>query len=187
MGVTVELRRLTPGEYSILVPTLVDIYIEAMGYNPNIKEQRVRIWHDEVKWPGFTAIAAVDGDTVVGVAYGFLGNRDRWWDRQLVRAMRMTGGISQERQAILNSYFEVTEIHVSPARQGEGIGAALLSELIRLAPAKWALLSTPEVEGEENNAFSLYRKFGFEDIARNYRYPGDFRPFAILGRPLPLK
>ena len=95
-------------------------------------------------------------------------------------------GISEQRQQILNSYFEIAEIHVSPARQGHGIGAALLTELLHLAPAEWALLSTPEVNGEANNAFGLYRKFGFTDIARDYLYPGDHRPFAILGRRLPL-
>ena len=186
----VEIRRLTPGEYTLLVPQLVDIYIAAMEYDPKIRDQRIRVWKDEVTWPGFTAIAAVDGDEVVGVAYGFLGSRERWWDRQLVRAMRGTGQQSQlsdEQQAILDNYFEVTEVHVAPGRQGAGIGAALLKELLRLAPAEWALLSTPEVDNEANHAFHLYRRFGFTDIARGYRYPGDYRPFAILGRRLPLE
>lgn len=186
-GVTVEIRRLSPGEYSLLVPELVDIYIAAMGYSPAIRDQRIRVWRSEVRWPGFTAIAAISADHVVGVAYGFLGSRDRWWDRQLQRSMRGSGGITEEHQAILNSYFEVAEIHVLPERQGQGIGATLLTELLQLVPAEWALLSTPEVPGEANNAFSLYRKYGFTDIAREFLYPGDNRPFAILGRPLPLQ
>ncbi|MCP1386728.1 GNAT family N-acetyltransferase [Corynebacterium sp. TA-R-1] len=184
---TVEIRRLTAGEYSLLVPTLVDIYIAAMEYNPAIRDQRIRVWRGEVAWPGFTAIAAVDGDDVVGVAYGFLGSRDRWWDRQLVRSMEESGGITHERQQILDSYFEVAEIHVAPGQQGRGIGAAMLAELLRQAPAAWALLSTPEVKDEANHAFSLYRRFGFVDVARRFLYPGDQRPFAILGRPLPLE
>lgn len=183
----VEIRRLTPGEFTLLVPQLVDIYIAAMEYDPHIRDQRIRVWKDEVTWPGFTAIAAVDQDQVVGVAYGFLGSRERWWDRQLVRAMRGSGELTQQQRVILESYFEVTEVHVAPGRQGAGIGAALLKELLRLAPANWALLSTPEVANEANHAFSLYRRFGFEDIARDYRYPGDYRPFAILGRELPLE
>lgn len=184
---TIEIRRLNPGEYSLLVPELVDIYIAAMQYNPSLRDQRIRVWRSEVRWPGFTAIAAISAEQVVGVAYGFLGSRDRWWDRQLQRSMRGSGGITKEHEAILKSYFEVAEIHVLPARQGEGIGATLLTELLRLVPAEWALLSTPEVPGEANNAFSLYRKYGFADIARGFLYPGDDRPFAILGRPLPLQ
>lgn len=183
----VQIRRLTPGEFTLLVPHLVDIYLAAMEYDPQIRDQRIRVWKDEVTWPGFTAIAAVDGDDVVGIAYGFLGSRERWWDRQLVHAMRGCGQLSEQQRAILDSYFEVAEVHVAPGRQGAGIGAALLEELLRHAPAKWALLSTPEVENEANHAFHLYRRFGFSDIARGYRYPGDQRPFAILGRRLPLE
>ncbi|WP_350354543.1 GNAT family N-acetyltransferase [Corynebacterium aquatimens] len=95
-------------------------------------------------------------------------------------------GITPRRREILNSYFEVAEIHVLPGHQGRGIGAKLLTELLKLAPAEWALLSTPEIDGEANGAFGLYRKYGFEDLARNFMYPGDPRPFAILGRRLPL-
>lgn len=186
-GVTVEIRRLSPAEFSLLAPQLVDIYIDAMGYDPSMRNQRISVWRGEVRWPGFTAIAAVDSDDVVGIAYGFLGARERWWDKQLVRCMeQQPGGLTPQRRDMLQSYFEVAEVHVSPTKQGHGIGAAMLTGLLRLAPARWALLSTPEVAGEANNAFGLYRKFGFGDVGRNFYYPGDPRPFAILGRPLPL-
>ncbi|WP_350354544.1 hypothetical protein [Corynebacterium aquatimens] len=89
---SVEIRRLSAGEYSMLVPTLVDIYMAAMEYDPAIREQRVRIWRGEVSWPGFTAIAAIEGGDVIGVAYGFIGSRERWWDRQLMRSMEENGG-----------------------------------------------------------------------------------------------
>lgn len=183
---TVDIRVLSPGEYSLLVPTLVDIYIEAMEYDPSIRDQRLRVWRGEVSWPGFTSVVAVEGDAVLGVAYGFIGARNRWWDKQLIRAMRENGGLTEEHQQILTSYFEVAEIHVRPQAQGHGIGARMLAKLLSHAPANWALLSTPEVDFEANSAFTLYRRFGFEDIARNYLYPGDSRPFALLGRKLPL-
>ena len=35
-------------------------------------------------------------------------------------------------------------------------------------------------------AWRLYRRVGFVDVLRNYRFNGDPRPFAVLGRPLPL-
>lgn len=183
---TVEIRRLSPAEFSLLVPQLVDIYIDAMEYDPAIRAQRERVWRGEVRWPGFTAVAAVDGGEVVGAAYGFLGARERWWDKQLVRCMEERGGLTPRHRDMLESYFEVAEVHVSPTRQGAGIGAALLGELLHLAPARWAILSTPEVDGEANNAFGLYRKYGFTDVGRSFLYPGDPRPFAILARPLPL-
>ena len=48
------------------------------------------------------------------------------------------------------------------------------------------LLSTPENVGEPNRAWRLYRRLGFADIIRSYHFAGDPRPFAILGRTLPL-
>ena len=48
------------------------------------------------------------------------------------------------------------------------------------------LLSTPEINGESNRAWRLYRRLGFTDVIRGYHFAGDPRPFAILGRSLPL-
>ena len=48
------------------------------------------------------------------------------------------------------------------------------------------LLSTPEIIGEANRAWRLYRRLGFTDIIRGYHFAGDPRAFAILGRTLPL-
>lgn len=181
---TVSIQRLSPAEFAMLAPTLVDIYMEAMGYAPSIRTGRIRVWKGEVRSPGFTALAAVDDGVIVGVAYGFIGTRERWWDRQLVRAMHELGGPTQRDREMLADYFEVAEIHVSPSYQGRGIGKRLLTELLRAAPTRWALLSTPEVTGEANNAFRLYRAFGFTDVARNFLYDGDSRPFAILALDL---
>lgn len=168
----------------MLVPTLVDIYIEAMGYPRSMRRQRIQVWKGEVRSPGFAAVAAIDGSQVIGVAYGFIGTRERWWDRQLVRAMDSNGGITELDREMLRNYFEVAEVHVTPSRQGEGLGSQLLSALLSQATARWALLSTPEVADEANNAFALYRKFGFSDVARNFIYDGDKRPFAILALDL---
>lgn len=184
---TIEIRRLSAPEFCLLAPALVDIYIEAMGYPAHIKKQRVDVWKREVIQPGFCAVAAFDEHLCCGVAYGVLGNRDRWWDKQLVNALRTRpGGLRSSDQAILKNYFEIAEIHVDPSYQHRGIGSALLTTLLHLASARYALLSTPEVTNEANGAFGLYRKYGFFDLARNYHYPGDHRPFALLGKKLPL-
>ena len=184
--VTVDIRPLSKAEFAYLAPQLVDIYLDAMEYPRSIRPERIRVWRGEVTTLGFVAFAAVSGEHVLGVAYGFLGSRERWWDRQLVRAMRENGGPTDHDRAILRNYFEVAEVHVSPSAQGQGIGAQLLRALLQATPAPHALLSTPEVEQEANAAFRLYRRFGFTDIARGFYYSGDPRPFAILGRTLPL-
>jgi ribosomal protein S18 acetylase RimI-like enzyme len=45
------------------------------------------------------------------------------------------------------------------------------------------LLSTPE---GPSRAWRLYRRVGFQDVLRHYQFAGDPRPFAVLGRTLPL-
>ena len=45
------------------------------------------------------------------------------------------------------------------------------------------LLSTPDAD---TRAFRLYHQLGFEDLRRRYLFPGDARPFAVLGARLPL-
>ena len=37
-----------------------------------------------------------------------------------------------------------------------------------------------------SRAWRLYRRFGFVDVLRHFLFPGDDRPFAVLGRQLPL-
>lgn len=188
---SVSIRRINGHEFSLLAPVLVDIYVAAMGYSPHIRDQRVAVWRRDTTSPGFTAVIAVDesggGERVVGVAYGFLGVRGRWWDQQLIRGLKEGGALTPERSAMLESYFEVAEVHVDGTHQGRGTGRRLLTELLDGAPAEWALLSTPEVKDEDNAAFGLYRKLGFGDVLRHFTYAGDARPFAVLGRRLPLE
>jgi len=184
--VSITIRRLSPQEFSLLAPQLVEIYIEAMGYSPSIRSNRVSSWRAEVIKPGFSAIIAEDGEGILGIAYGFLGSPDTWWDRQLRRGFFEAGGPTPEDYEILHSYFELAEIHVLPGYQGKGIGRKLLETLVWNIPARFVLLSTPEVAHEANSAFGLYRSLGFFDVLRNLEYPADSRAFAILGATLPL-
>lgn len=183
---TVSIRRLTTSEFALAAPRLVDIYISAMGYNPAVKEQRLRAWRNDLMQPGFSSLMATTPNDAVGVAYGFIGTRDTWWDKQVRRGLALHTS-PEHADEVLADYFEVAEIHVSPGLQGAGIGRRLLTQLLWNAPASTTLLSTPEVDGEANGAFGLYRSMGFRDVLRNYRFAGDSRPFAVLGRALPLE
>ena len=54
----------------MLAPQLVDIYIEAMGYNPTIRANRINAWKADVMRPGFTAVIAENEFGIAGLAYG---------------------------------------------------------------------------------------------------------------------
>ena len=102
----------------------------------------------------------------------------QWWHDQVRAALdRRTA------KRWLPGAFEVCELHVHPDHQSRGVGRQLLHALLEGLPYPAALLSTPDTD---TKAFRLYHADGFVDLARGYHFPGDARPFAILGVQLPL-
>src|SRR6478736_4570130 len=132
--------------------------------------------------PGADLAAA----TIVGVAYGYCGAPDQWWQQQVVAGLQRVGADRSRIAELMTSYFELTELHIHPRTQGRGLGEALTRRLLAGRRESHVLLSTPEINGESNRAWRLYRRLGFTDIIRGYHFAGDPRPFAILGRSLPL-
>lgn len=185
--VSLLIRRLSIPEFTTNAPVLVDVYITAMGYSPTIRDTRIAVWRRNSQNPGFTSVCALLDDQVVGVAYGFYGSPDHWWQHQLRRGLRHKGGPTTAELEIVQNYFEVAEVHVMPGFQGHGIGRKMMFELLREQQRAHAILSTPEVDQESNNAFGLYRSLGFYDLLRSFRFDGDLRDFAVLTVELPLK
>lgn len=158
------------------------VYAEAMDYAPDLVTARRGFITAHARRDGFRAVAALDEhDAVLGFGYGYLSRSGQWWHDQV------RGGIKRsERRRWLTDAYELVELHVRPAAQGHGLGTRLLRGLLDDAPGSVVLLSTPEVAGEQSRAWRLYRRHGFVDVVRHMRFPGDDRPFAILGRTLPL-
>jgi ribosomal protein S18 acetylase RimI-like enzyme len=121
-----------------------------------------------------------------GIAYGYRGAPDQWWQQQVQRGLRHCGLPYTEIDRLMSDYFELTELHIHPAAQGRGLGEALARRLLSDRVESRVLLSTPEMVGQPNRAWRLYRRLGFADIIRGYHFSGDPRAFAILGRALPL-
>ena len=186
-SVSVTIRELSPHEFSAMASELVGLYITAMRYPISIHNQRVSVWQRDSMEKDFAAVAAFSDGRLAGIAYGFKGSERRWWDQQLRRGLVTNHAMTPEMIDVVKNYFELAEIHVAPRLQGHGIGRALIERLLKRAPQPHVLLSTPEVPKESNAAFGLYRSLGFEDVLRNFQYTGDPRPFAVLGRTLPLE
>lgn len=165
------------------LPEALQIYVDAMGYPPSTTQQRAPMWAAHTLRPGWRCVAGLGtGNELLGIGYGYLGVPGQWWHEQVRRGMLSThshAGI----EAWTSDYFELTELHVRPDVQAAGLGEAILRRLLDGASGSRVLLSTPE---GPTRAWKLYRRVGFVDILRNYRFTGDPRPFAVLGRPLPL-
>lgn len=186
-NVPVSIRELSPHEFSAMAPDLVGLYITAMRYPMAIHKQRVAVWCRDSTEEDFAAVAAFSDGKLAGIAYGFKGSQKRWWDQQLRRGLQENCAMTPKMSEIVENYFELAEIHVAPRLQGLGLGRTLIERLLQRAPQPYVLLSTPEVPNENNAAFGLYRSLGFSDVLRQFRYHGDPRPFAVLGRTLPLE
>ncbi|MEO6793630.1 MAG: GNAT family N-acetyltransferase [Mycobacterium sp.] len=170
------------------------VYVTAMGYPPGTENHRASMWLDHTRRRGWQAVAALEsrdggesGAELLGVAYGYCGAPDQWWQQQVVLGLQRRGLPRPDIMSLMTSYFELTELHVLPHAQGNGLGEALARRLLTGRPEANVLLSTPEISGEGNRAWRLYRRLGFSDVIRGHHFAGDPRPFAILGRMLPLE
>ncbi|MGH3567321.1 MAG: GNAT family N-acetyltransferase [Pseudonocardia sp.] len=182
-------HRLVELDRGDLVDRLTDaltIYVSAMSYPPGTARGRRALWLDHVQRPGWRSVGALDaGDGLLGITYGYVGGPGQWWFEEVRRGLR---GQRSGRRAWLTDYFELTELHVRPDAQGCGIGEGLVRGLLAGTDRARVLLSTPEhTPGQPSRAWQLYRRLGFLDVLREHRFTGDTRPFAVLGRTLPLE
>lgn len=171
-----------PDDLTRRLDDVVAVYGEAMGYRSELLEARRGYIATHARRPGFRAVATLTRDGhLVGFGYGYTSAAGQWWHDQV------RGALSEEaRKTWLTDCFEVVELHVRPAAQGHGVGARQLRALLRMATGATTLLSTPEADERESRAWRLYRRFEFVDVLRDFRFPGDERAFAVLGRQLPL-
>jgi GNAT superfamily N-acetyltransferase len=172
----------TPRDLTRRLDDVVSVYGQAMGYQPELLATRRGYMASHVHRRAFRAIASLDDDdALLGFGYGYASEPGQWWHDQV------RGAVPRNlREHWLGDCFEVVELHVRPSAQGHGLGAAQLRGLLAMATAKTTLLSTPEAPEATSRAWRLYRRFGYVDVVRNFMFPGDSRPFAVLGRTLPL-
>lgn len=199
--VTIFLIDLSPSDMRARIVEAISVYVDAMSYPHGTENQRAPMWLEHTRRDGWRGVAAVRTDTgtaglpgsdrlskatLLGVAYGYRGSPDHWWQQQVVRGLRHVGSSHAEINRLMGDYFELTELHIRPSAQGHGLGEALARRLLADRTEAHVLLSTPETAGEQNRAWRLYRRLGFDDVIRGYHFAGDPRAFAVLGRALPL-
>jgi ribosomal protein S18 acetylase RimI-like enzyme len=180
-----QLVQLGPDEFTDRLPEALQVYVSAMGYPPSTARHRRTLWLDHVRRAGWRATGWIDtSGSLIGIAYGYAGASGQWWYDEVRRGL---AGAPPEAQDWLLDYFELTELHVRPDAQGDGLGEGLLRTLLSGTERSRVLLSTPEYgRHAPGRAWRLYRRTGFRDVLRDHRFTGDSRPFAVLGRELPL-
>lgn len=182
-----QLVEFSPASLTGRLDEALHLYVAAMGYPPGTARHRRPLWLDHTRRAGWRGVGWVDEDErLLGVAYGYTGGPGQWWYEEVRRGLRARTA-AEPAPDWLADYFELTELHVRPDAQGGGLGEGLLRALLGGASARHVLLSTPEHEPEPpGRAWQLYLRLGFRDVLRHHRFTGDSRPFAVLGRTLPL-
>src|SRR5947209_1602242 len=110
----------------------LSVYVDAMRYPRGTEDQRASMWLEHTRRRGWTAVAAVeapegyragrDGPALttapmIGVAYGYCGAPDQWWQQQVVQGLMRSGMATSRIAELMNSYFELTELHIHPDAQ----------------------------------------------------------------------
>jgi ribosomal protein S18 acetylase RimI-like enzyme len=167
-----------PEDFLNRLDDVIDVYGQAMNYGPKMLESRRGYMAMHIHRAGFRAVATIEETgRLAGFGYGYTSTAGQWWHDQV------RSGLKRDQQKLwLTDSFEVVELHVAPFAQGNGAGAAQLSSLSQMTVGTRTLLSTPEADEQKSRAWRLYRRFGFVDLLRHFYFPGDERPFAILGR-----
>lgn len=187
---------LTPAQYLRRIDELIELHLAAMHYAPGLHESRKRLWlsslnnshfrcHAIFRHPDHTpANPNNPSHDLAGVCFSFTGSPTSWWYQQVYRGLLSTEVPAGTAVDMLSDYAELSEIHIHPSYQGQGLGTQLLDAHTATISNQKILLSTPEVQDEDSAAWALYRKAGFEDLLRNFYFPSDSRPFAILSKQL---
>lgn len=163
--------------FTARINELLAVYIAAMPAPAGELYGRRLIMTGHSAHPGFTALAAMEGDHVAGFCYGFHGAPGQWWHDRVSTALG-------DRTSWLADCLELAELHVRPQYQGAGLGSGLLRSLTAGRPEQTVLLSTMD---SETVARRMYRAAGFSDLLTGFLFEGVQPPYAIMGAKLPLK
>lgn len=122
---------------------------------------------------GGQVLVAATGQRIDGFAAGWSFDLAQWWPQMVGPALDEAGLQEWYRDA-----FELVEIHVDPARQGRGIGTALLQHLAETCGTSTILLATSA--RADNRAPALYERVGFTELLPSFTYR-DGTPARIMG------
>ncbi|WP_249714038.1 GNAT family N-acetyltransferase [Rhizomonospora bruguierae] len=139
---------------------------------PEMVDKFARSLTEEMNRPGFTLVDAMEGERVVGVAYGWTMPAGRWWSNAEDDPPEHLRDAPK---------FAVMEWMVHPDMRGRAVGRRLIVDLLSGRPEPWAVLaSNPRAA-----ARGMYARSGWSLCGR--LNPSWGPPMDALALPLPLR
>jgi ribosomal protein S18 acetylase RimI-like enzyme len=168
-----------PCDLAARVDEALAVQAVAFGLGPDEVAIRRQIVLRHLGSPGARALGAqTDDGRLVGFVYGLPNERTHWWSSVVQPYLRDQGN-----DGWLDDSFVITELHVLPAYQHQGIGRRLITGITDTATEPRSILSAIDVDSP---ARRLYHSLGYRDLARAVHFPSASRPYAVMGAHLPL-
>jgi GNAT superfamily N-acetyltransferase len=147
--------------------------------NPFYSTQRfVERVRGYLRAPGFELVAAYDGDTPIGLAFGYtLPVNARWWEGLTTP---VDDGFIDETGS---RTFALNELMVVPDRQGQGVAHAMHDDLLGGRTEERATLLVRE---DNASAQQAYARWGWQKVGKLRPYP-DAPHFDAMILPLPVR
>ncbi|WP_406092689.1 GNAT family N-acetyltransferase [Kitasatospora purpeofusca] len=169
---TVTIRPLDGKQTAGLEGQLKAVFSEAFaeppyGEGPADVERAFRRFRSQVRRRGFRAVVAFDGDTVVGMAYGYpLSANTGWWDT-------LTDPVPDDlRREDGKRTFGLFELAVRPKWRRQGVATRMHHALVEdLDNARVMLNSRPEARAAQ----ASYRAWGYQRVGSAIPWEGAAR------------
>lgn len=165
-----DYRHVSPAEVGAVAEELRGVYAAVFSQppydeGPEMVDKFVGWLAEESKRPGFSLLAAYDGPTALGFAYGYTMPAGEWWHRTNRPAPE---GIREADK------FAVMEWAVLPDRRGAGIGRRLLEGLLIKRRERYATLTVNAAA----EARAIYGRWGWQQVASTK--PGKMPGMAVM-------
>lgn len=132
------------------------VYDAVFGDQPDQRKWREELFDRHCARDGFRLSAALDGDRLVGFAWGYVGQRGQYWPDRVVAELP-----KEVTDPWVGGHFEFVELAVLPEARGRGLGGRLHDVLLEGSPQDRAMLST---DNRDSPAVRLYAGRGWRKL-----------------------
>ena len=148
------------------------VYEAVFGDFPDQGTWRAAVWDRHTARSGFRIARAYQGESLVGFAYGYTGDKGQWWTDNALETLS-----PDVAQAWLGGHFELVSLGVRESARGTGIGRKLMRTLLDGLTHERSVLMTSSDASDP--ARRLYASEGWHVLG-----PGIREGTVIMGRRL---